>query len=231
VRRSRVERFREHALEAVKPLTAFKALGFPYRLNVLWLVPASAALAGAALVGWLQFKVSVVGPGSLLDHMLTLKGMLVAFYVGILGVLIALPDDANLAQELKGVDPASPDDVPVTLRRFMLYLFGYLSYGTLVLFLAGLAAQVLGGWVHSVLSPLVGEWYPWVRACMVAVYLFAAGRILSTTFFGIYMLAYYIPRNPAVKLETRPPRGALENHRAINSVDSPKPVESLGGER
>lgn len=79
-------------------------------------------------------------------------------------------------------------------RRFLCFLFGYLSFMSLFLYFGGSALVLLAPQIKSIFS---GEFFLFLKWFVVVVYIFLTCNMLVTTLLGLYYMTDRIHRKEA----------------------------------
>lgn len=147
-----------------------------------------------SLSGW---KINTFGPGGLIEQVVELLKMLIGFYIASLAAVATFPsavldqglagNQATLATQRRG----SAITISLSRRRFLSYLFGYLAFMSLVLFVSGMAINLLTPLAKVYISY---SYIPWVKGITSFVYLFWVFNVLVATLLGLHYLTDRIHR-------------------------------------
>jgi len=142
---------------------------------------------------------SLLGKGGLVPQVNGLLQVLIGFYIAALAA-IATFANPSIDEKMAGKAPVIKElyrgkviEVPLIRRRFLCYLFGYLSLVSFIVFGFGLVASLFTKSITSVM-----ELVPYPKALLVTktVFLFSYSFILfnmiCTTLLGLYYLAVRI---------------------------------------
>ena len=140
-------------------------------------LPALAALVVVATL--VSFPVPLLSEKGLLARVNELLQVLVGFYVASLAAVATFPNVA-LDQQVKN---STLDGKPLTRRRFLSLLFGYLAFGSLVLYVSGVFAMLLQPALHQVKVAC-----PLVVYVASFLYLAACANLVSVSLLGLYYL-------------------------------------------
>lgn len=153
-----------------------------------WLPLIASILSSAVL---LQFDAPIATEKGLLAQVNALLQMLVGFYVASLAAISTFPNVA-LDQEVKNSTLAGK---PITRRRLLSLLFGYLAFVSMFLYICGAMGMLIPRALHSLTVA-----YPWARPALIGLYTLACGNLLCVTLLGLYYLVdrQYRP-DPIVK--------------------------------
>jgi hypothetical protein len=167
-----------------------------------YMLPAIATSLTGAVFGAAGLPISLSSAPALVDKVGSLVQLMSAFYLAALAAVSTFDrkglDDpvknAGSPVTLKMLDADTGKPVPreLTNRQFICYLFGYLSYMSLILFVISSIATVLlesnidGALVHFMQKTDLG-WA--LDAGLFAGFYFLTWQLVVTSLFGIYVLA------------------------------------------
>lgn len=154
----------------------FEECGLPLLMTLLTL--AAVLLAGD--------KFSVYGTPGLISSIASYLQLLSGFFITALAA-IATFNREGMDDEMLGDPPTLERGEPEKLsrRRFLCFLFGYLAFGSIILYIAGTiitlsAPALLGHLSQNVIVAL--------RWSILAIYMFCTFNILITSLLGMYYL-------------------------------------------
>ncbi|WP_428242980.1 hypothetical protein [Gynuella sp.] len=162
-----------------------------------WWMPAFMAIFLILIMGICGWHPSVFNNDGIVTQVTELLKMLIGFYIAALAAVSTFPSavlNDPISGEpvlLKAERRGKKIEIPLNRRRFLSYLFGYLSFLSIVLFIAGLIAS----FVHEPLSNIVSQKYHriWILTGL-SVYFFWAFNLLITTLLGLHYLTDRIHR-------------------------------------
>ena len=135
--------------------------------------------------------VNILGEGGLVGSINSAISFLIGFYIAALAA-VATFENKNLDKEIAG-EPAKLTyyqagkfwQEKLTRRKFLSFLFGYCSFMSIVLFVAGVFAQIFHTGIKFV-TPL--QFHMPLTALFVAGYMFIFFNLAITTFLGLFYL-------------------------------------------
>ncbi len=144
-----------------------------------------------------QFK--LFGDNSLISQVNGLLQVLIGFYIAALAAVSTF-GNATIDDVMAGTPPTLEEsfrgnmlEVPLTRRRFICYLFGYLALISFALFSLGLVASLIGKglavWITAsgfLLALTI------IKTVFVFIYFLILFNIATTTLLGLYFLAVRI---------------------------------------
>lgn len=144
-----------------------------------------------------QFK--LFGDNSLISQVNGLLQVLIGFYIAALAAVSTF-GNATIDDVMAGTPPTLEEsfrgnmlEVPLTRRRFICYLFGYLALVSFALFSLGLVASLIGKglaiWITAsgfLLALTI------IKTIFVFIYFLILFNIATTTLLGLYFLAVRI---------------------------------------
>ena len=175
---------------------------FSSKITYDLVIPATIALIATATVWYLNVNLGFFSERGFVSGIISLLNLLIAFFIAALAA-VATFNRAGLDDPLKG-EPAtmkrrSSDGVirekVLTHRQFICYLFGYLSFVSIVLLLTLYAIRLIGeGWAPRPSLEIVTGWtaIPFrdlLRATGSFLFFCVFGHIIVTMLLGIYFLA------------------------------------------
>jgi cation transporter-like permease len=148
------------------------------------------------LIGW---KVTVFGKDGILGAVGGYLQIVSGFYIASLAA-VATFNQKNMDLPMQGDAPTltfkrnhKTTTEKLTRRRFLSFLFGYLSFLSIILFFGGIAANVVAP--HTVVA--AGKYAPLIKWSFSAVYMFVIYNLLCTTLLGLYYMTERIHRAEA----------------------------------
>lgn len=162
-------------------------------------IPAILAACFSFLFYRLEKPFPLVSSGGLIPQVNSLLQMLIGFYIASLAAVATFGNESidevmagtppTLKMKVKGV----PSIVPLTRRRFLCYLFGYLALMSIVLYLSGVFATLVGYSGADIISALsYAGWMSASKALLLFIYLFFLINLVLTTLLGLYYLSVRI---------------------------------------
>ncbi len=135
---------------------------FASKSTVDWVVPIFLGVITLIVVYALPGRINLLGPDGLITRFLDLLELLAAFFIAALAA-VATFERAGLDEPMKGSSPATLRryrksaqgnvEGPLTRRQYICYLFGYLSFISLLFFIlinfARVAAPGLAVWLYG----------------------------------------------------------------------------------
>lgn len=149
-------------------------------------------------VFWLlDWKLVVFGSSGLLAGVGSYLQVVTGFYIASLAA-VATFNQKNMDHRMEGESPSltvewkgGKREEKLTRRRFLCFLFGYLSFLSIFVYFGGVAANLLAQAVLNALPPVAVFWVKW---CFVSVYLFVVYNLICTTLLGLYYMTERIHR-------------------------------------
>lgn len=145
--------------------------------NVIdWWVPILLTVASTWVL--VSLNAALLAERGLVPMLNGMLQVLFAFFVAALAAVATFPSRA-MGQMAIGLTLAGE---PILRRRFLCYLFGYLSVLSLFLYLVGVAAILAQPWLAKYGAN------PWIRWGAGAVYCFAFWNMVTVTLLGLHYL-------------------------------------------
>lgn len=135
-----------------------------------------------------------------------LLSILTGFFVAALAA-VATFGNQEMDEAMNGTEPvtladASGNQVPLSRRRFLSYLFGYLALMSIVAYAIGFAFYALQTYLVEVHFP---NWSSWTFVAFWIAYSIILGNLLSNTLLGLFYLTDRIHRpNRVVSFKPQP---------------------------
>lgn len=165
-----------------------------------FVLPAGLTIFTLAIAIWLKKPINLHEHDTLLESLADLFALLIAFYMAALAA-VATFERAGIDNPLKGGDAilyVLDHDTGLRVakrlsyRKFISYLFGYLSFLSLVLFMALLFLRGTWGSIVSTFEDrpkIEGLIYWVVDPTLFALFFFFVWQMFITSLLGIYFLA------------------------------------------
>lgn len=160
-------------------------------------IPLVCTIALLVIFYVLPNQVSLLGERGFVSQMSGLLQILIGFFIASLAAVSTFQRD-NLDEPIEG-SPAELEmpvkgvrtRVKLTRRRFLCYLFGYLSLLSLILYMFGVAGEMFAANVALLLPAGV---YSLFRFGVLALYLFLLSNLFVTTLLGLHYMTDRIHR-------------------------------------
>lgn len=161
-----------------------------------------------ALESFLSDAMSAVG---ILDRSSDLLSIMTGFFVAALAAVSTF-GNPEMDEDMAGSEPvtlkdAAGNSVPLSRRRFLSYLFGYLALASIIIY--GLGFLFLG-----IQRYIVGSFAPeWSTVTFIGfwmLYAFALGNLLANSLLGLFYLTDRIHRPNRTITFRRPPAEEAE---------------------
>lgn len=145
----------------------------------------------------------LLGDRGLISAVNGLLQVLTGFYIAALAA-VATFDKPGMDLIMDGDPPTinemrkgAPKDIELTRRRFLSYLFGFLSFESLLLFVIGVVLNLLS---DSICVWMDGAEYLTgiVKPFLLFIYMAMLGNLVTTTLLGLYYLTVRIHVNKSV---------------------------------
>ncbi|MET4594676.1 MULTISPECIES: hypothetical protein [unclassified Sphingomonas] len=164
-------------------------------------VPLVGSVICTTVVCYFSLPIAAFGTDGLVPGILNLLNLLIAFFIAALAA-VATFDRKGLDDAVKG-DPAlmkrtkangARIDHVLTHRQFVCYMFGFLSFASLMLLIGLYALRVVGPGIWSethltlTLKDVSFNLRPWFKAIGLSVFFFVIGQIVTTTLLSLYFL-------------------------------------------
>ena len=182
-------------IQLLTPLN-FLRIRFKGKFVYLCGVPAAvASIASGSYVLWGD-EIPLLGDNGLVEALVRLLPILIGFYIAALAAVATMTQE-NLDQRLKGQDAilerkldGGVEQVELTRRQFLCFLFGYLAFMSIFLYFAGVAAPLVAHLYAAM--PFLDATYPFLA---LFLYLLLYSNLFTTTLFGLHYLTDRIHRN------------------------------------
>jgi len=142
--------------------------------------------------------VNILGEGGLIASINSSIGFLIGFYIAALAA-VATFEHKSLDKKIAGkpavftyYQAAKKWDEELTRRKFLSFLFGYCSFVSIILFVAGVFAQIFHDGI-KLLIPI--QYHLLLTGIFVAGYMFVFFNLIITTFLGLFYLTDRLHRN------------------------------------
>jgi len=161
----------------------------------------AAFLALSLVIFWvIDWKIQVFGDKGLISGVGSYLQIVTGFYIASLAA-VATFNQKDMDKRMDGDSPIlTPgwliNNAPETLtrRRFLCFLFGYLSFCSIFLYFCGIAANLVAYPIAQMIPAQYAFTIKWSFAC---VYLFVLYNLISTTLLGLYYMTERIHRPSA----------------------------------
>lgn len=162
-----------------------------------FLIPLVATIILWGLLWSLPLPIDFVGNGGLIDIFTGLLQILIGFYIAA-AAAIATFDRQAMDQPMEGIAPELKIRVRgqtvterLTRRRFLSFLFGYLSLLSFILYLLGAFVDLLEPNIVALVPHGIIQLVRWTS---LFIYLFFACNLVVTTLLGLYYMTERIHR-------------------------------------
>jgi hypothetical protein len=169
----------------------------------LW-IPLALAMPFASWLTFAPGNPNIFGYGGLLSDVGGLLQILTGFYIASLAA-VATFNKRTMDLPMPGDPPTLAlmerghlHRVPLSRRRFLCVMLGYLAFLTLILYVVGLLSLVSARSVKLII-PL--HYHITVRVIFVFVYVFLASNLFVTTLLALYYMADRIHRPDSRDIE------------------------------
>ena len=157
-----------------------------------WLIPGVIALSAAALYAVLRGNIVMYGERGAVERILSLVQILPGFYIAALAAIATFGRN-DIDREMPPPTPTVeirvggiPNTIPLTRRRFLCFLFAFLTAESLSVWIIGSAGMLLAPLVAGTYSAyLIGGAFDVVFAAIV---FFMFSQMIVITFMGLYYL-------------------------------------------
>lgn len=167
-------------------LKPFRYVVIRHRAKLLYDGVLPLALGGAITVLLLALPkpVPIFGKDAYLSQLQSLLTILGGFFIAAL-TLITTDKNSLLAQPVGGVSPPklASERSPLSRKRFLAYLFGYLSTSSFMLVGAALIANLLAPQISDLVQPS-NRWL--LKAAFVLPFNVWLGHVFVSTMLGLY---------------------------------------------
>lgn len=190
----------------LRPLS-FLSIKHPELNGIRWIFPIFLSIISVIACILLPVKPCFFGDTGVIPSVTGLLQILTGFFIASLAA-IATFDKPNMDEIMQGEPPTLTkkfDDTRIeeklTRRRFLCYLFGYLSFLSLFLYFTGSLSPFISDNLKSITS---GKWFSFFRYTALSLYLLFVYQLLTVTLLGLYYMAHKIHSNDDIKVEPRP---------------------------
>lgn len=181
-------------------------------------------------VFWLlDWKLVIFGGSGLVAGVGSYLQVVTGFYIASLAA-IATFNQKNMDLRMAGESPTLTvewmgikREEKLSRRRFLCFLFGYLSFLSIFLYFGGVGANLLAQPLLIFISSTAAFWIKWT---FVSVYLFILYNLICTTLLGLYYMTERIHRPEAEIIQNQ---STPEQQHTDNNLDSDKEQESSDG--
>ncbi|WP_146750252.1 hypothetical protein [Pseudomonas sp. RIT411] len=154
----------------------------------LWL-PGILTVLTVFLLALSNGKIPVFGSTGAIASVVSYLQILSGFYIASLAA-IATFNKESMDKPMPGIPPklkirgrVKPENL--SRRRFLCFMFGYLSFVSLILYFAGSGINLSASAAKDILPT---EMAPFIKWPLVAAYTFATYNMLITTLLGLYYM-------------------------------------------
>ncbi|MBK8086012.1 MAG: hypothetical protein IPK28_20495 [Devosia sp.] len=141
-----------------------------------------------------QFRTDAVTTLDVFGRSSDLLSVLTGFFVAALAA-VATFGGPEMDETMPGKPPVTLDHgthvEPLSRRRFLSFLFGYLAFLSLFMYLFGFAFAAVQQYV---VLAFVKDWAPWTFAAFWVAFSVMAGNLISTALLGLFYLTDRIHR-------------------------------------
>lgn len=175
-----------------KPL-AYVRIKHPTKAFFDWWLPLFFAIATWCFLYYVVKSPALFGENGLIIGVNELLQVLVGFYIAGLAA-IATFQNPGMDDQMSG-DPVTLEEqyrgqtllVGLTRRRFLCYLFGYLSWISLTLYFIGVLANISKSAIASMILP---TYLSAVKFGFLFLYLLVLSNLFITTMLGLYYMSH-----------------------------------------
>jgi len=160
-------------------------------------IPIALTLIVTLLLYLVPFSVDIVGSNGMVSIFTNLLQILTGFYIASL-TAVATFDRPSMDKVMLGNPPKlrikyrGQDTIELlTRRRFLSFLFGYLSLLSFILYFLGAFSTLL---IPHIIILLPQPIFPYIKFFCVLIYLFLVSNLLTTTLLGFYYMTEKIHR-------------------------------------
>ncbi|VVQ32251.1 hypothetical protein PS943_02825 [Pseudomonas fluorescens] len=148
-------------------------------------------------------RFSIYGIPGLINSIISYLQLLSGFYITALAAIATFNregmDDPMLGDPPTLDTPSLQEPEKLSRRRFLCFLFGYLAFGSLLLYIGGTIITLAAPIIRSEVSESVRILLRWGIA---TVYIFCTFNILVTSMLGMYYLTDRLHRITPTNVET-----------------------------
>jgi hypothetical protein len=189
---------------------SYLRISHPSKVYFDWVVPALLAIGFVGL--WLKAPVAIPlgGVDGVVPAVTEFVKFLAGFYITALAA-IATFDRPGMDELMKS--PPTLDGAPLSRRRFLARMFGYLAFLSIALYVTGVLATMAA----PSLFVLINNDTAWLlaRVAFLFVYALFAMSLVTSTLLSLYFLSDRIIRNdPKVVPSEVPPTRSTTNTRS-----------------
>ena len=181
----------------LKPL-AFLSMKHAVLNKIRWGIPFVMSFLSIIIAIFLPIKPYFFGINGLIPAVTGLLQILTGFFIASLAA-VATFDKKDMDEIMLGTPPTMVKTVdgkktndPLTRRRFLCYLFGYLSLLSLFLYFAGSLSPFVSDNVKALMP---NKAFLITRYLSLSLYLFLVYQLLTITLLGLYYMAHKIHCN------------------------------------
>lgn len=165
------------------------------------IIPAILTMLGLSCLWLLSGKIPVFSEKGLISFIVNYLQIVSGFYIASLAAVATFDKDSmdkpmpGLPTILPRVKRGRDADETLSRRRFLCFLFGYLSLLSLILYFGGSALILIAPTLKTMLSESSIMYLKWST---ITIYLFVTFNLLVTTLLGLYYMTDRIHRKEAV---------------------------------
>lgn len=188
-------------------------------------------LAFTYLVFWaLDWKLVIFGSSGLVAGVGSYLQVVTGFYIASLAA-VATFNQKNMDVRMAGDSPSlvvewkgRKLEEKLTRRRFLCFLFGYLSFLSVFVYFGGVGANLLA---QPLVTKLPTEAHFWVKWGFVSIYLLVVYNLICTTLLGLYYMTERIHR-PESEFAEQQDENKLDISSDITKPDHSAPMHEEG---
>lgn len=168
-------------------------------------IPIVLTLVATLLLYVMPSSVDIVGSNGLVSIFTNLLQILTGFYIASL-TAVATFDRPSMDEVMLGNPPKLRTKYRgqatmelLTRRRFLSFLFGYLSLLSFILYFVGAFSTLL---IPNIIILLPKSIFPYIKFFCVLIYLFLVSNLLTTTLLGFYYMTEKIHRKESREIKS-----------------------------
>jgi len=179
------------------------------------------------LVFWLlDWKIVVFGSSGLVSGVGSYLQVVTGFYIASLAA-VATFNQKNMDVRMAGDSPTLTVEwkgrrleEQLTRRRFLCFLFGYLSFLSIFVYFGGVGANLIA---QPLVTVVPKAYMFWVKWGFVSIYLFVVYNLICTTLLGLYYMTERIHRPESEFVESKNQPAQPEPAELMVDQEAPKP--------
>ncbi len=164
------------------------------------IIPGLVTITSVIILACFAGRVPVFAEKGVISAIVNYLQIVSGFYIASLAAVATFNKD-SMDKTMPGIPVTLPNrrrkkgrPEPLSRRRFLCFLFGYLSFASLVLYFGGSALVLLAPHIKEMIP---AQALPFLKWPVITLYLFVTSNVMITTLLGLYYMTDRIHRKEA----------------------------------